>query len=369
MYSNQQMSYALQTSDGNVSISSIDKKYFKLAVGLERIGKQSDVDISARCPVCGDSSTKKGSKRLHMYNKNNSTGVNCFNGDCAVHNKTTYSFLRDFYPALLDQYKKETFSTTLEKLSSGVAEDVFAGFKKEEPLDFLENKKSLKAPDGSDGSDVLVEEKPEVLVQDLSMFFTDINEVPEAIAYIESRGMEYKESYGKWYYGHQDLKIGDITYQTSNSIVIPLYYKNQMYAFYSRSIEGKNFATYMNEHNIGYKIWNWFDVNKEEPVYIYEGIFDAIAGGFKNSIALMGAKLPDDRLKELKKPVFVLDDDITGIKNSINYSKLGHTVYVQPNGYEKDMNANLLLGYNTSGLITSNLYAGLSAEIRLKNKL
>jgi hypothetical protein len=352
-----------QTSDGNVSISSIDKKYFKLAVGLDRIGKQTDVDISARCPICGDSSTKKSSKRLHIYSKNNTTGINCFNGDCAAHNKTVYSFLRDFYPALLDQYKKETFSTTLENLSSGGDQDVFSQFKKEKsvPLDkenFLENNNSEKKL-----------EKAEVLVQDLSMYFKDLDLVPEAVSYIKSRGMDYTQQYGKWYYGYQDLKIGDITYKTSNSIVIPLYYKNEMYAFYSRSIEGKEFATYMNDANIGYKIWNWFNINKEEPVYIYEGIFDALAGGFKNSIALMGAKLPDDRLKELKNPVFVLDDDVTGVKNSIDYSKLGYSVYVQPAGYEKDMNANLLRGYNTTELISSNLFSGICAEIRLKNKI
>lgn len=52
-----------------MSLSSIDIRYFKIAVGQENIGKESLVDITARCPVCGDSSKKRNSKRLHMYSK------------------------------------------------------------------------------------------------------------------------------------------------------------------------------------------------------------------------------------------------------------------------------------------------------------
>ena len=59
----------------------------------------------------------------------------------------------------------------------------------------------------------------------------------------------------------------------------------------------------------------------------------------------MGAKIPEERLKELKKPIFVLDNDRTGILNSINYAERGYSVYVQPNEYkEKDMNE-LMLNY------------------------
>jgi DNA primase len=82
-----------------------------------------------------------------------------------------------------------------------------------------------------------------------------------------------------------------------------------MYGFYSRSIGTKMFCTYNNELNIGYKVWNWFNVDKTKTVYIFEGIFDGISSGLTNIIALMGAKLPDERLKELKDPVFCLDND------------------------------------------------------------
>lgn len=327
----------------------LDVKYFKLAVGLDAIGKENEVDITARCPICGDSRTHKNKKRLHLYIKNGVTNVNCFNGDCACHNKTVYSFLRDFFPALLNQYKKENFGNTLQKLANGETEDVFGQFKKEE-----------------------VKKESEVLIHDLSPYLRDIAEVPEALAYLEGRGYRYKESrYGKWYFGFQDLKIGETLYKITNAIVIPLYYEGKMYGFYSRSILDKTFYTYMHDANIGYKIWNWFSVDKNQPVFIYEGIFDAIAGGLPNSIALMGAKLPEDRLKELKYPVFVLDNDRTGLINSLDYAKRAQ-VYIQPDKYvEKDMNELLMnhTGLDVSEMIQNNLYSGISAEVRIKAKL
>lgn len=328
-----------------MSLSRTDIKYFKTAVGLDRIGKETDVDISARCPICGDSRRNKNMKRLHLYNKGNVTNVSCFNGDCPVNNKTVYSFLRDFYPALLSQYKKETFSNTLEKLANGES-DVFG---------FLNEKE---------------ETKTKILTQDFSQFFKLIEDVPEALSYLEGRLIKYnKEKYGQWYFGYQDLKIGDTLYKITNAIIIPLYYKGEMYAFYSRNIYDKTFYTYMNDSNIGYKIWQWFDIDKDKDVYIFESIFDAISSGLENVIALMGAQLPEERLKELKKPVFVLDQDKTGIVNSIKYSKMGHLVFAQPEGYKKDMNENLKEQVDCKELILNNLFTGISAEIRLKAKL
>lgn len=333
-----------------MSIDRINKKFFLMAVGNSIRGKESDIDIAVRCPICGDSHKKKNSTRLHLYHKNGSDLVHCFNGDCILNsNRTVYSFLRDHYPNLLAQYKRENFGQTMEKLAQGDS-DVFAGFKKEQP-----------------------KETADITVHDLTPYLQAIDEVPEALEYLKNRGCDYKESkFGKWYFGNQDLKIGETLYPITGSIIIPLYYNDQMYGFYSRSIYDKMFYTYNPEQNIGYKIWNWFNIDKNKPVYIYEAIFDAIAGELNNSIALMGAKIPDDRLNELKYPVFVLDNDKTGLLNSLEYCRKGHQVYIQPDKYpEKDMNE-FILNYpeiNVSDVIISNLYTGISAEVRIKSKL
>ena len=335
-----------------IMINPIDKKFFKIAIGLDNIRKDSDVDISARCPHCSSDPRWKHTSRLHLYEKNGITQVNCFTGDCSVKNKTVYSFLRDFYPNLLDKYKREMFGNTMQKLAAGDT-DVFSNIKQKK-------------------SEELTSKEQEVLVHDLTAHLTPIENSPDCLAYLETRGLPYDESkFGKWYYGHQDLKIGDITYKITNSVIIPLYYNKVMYGFYSRNITQKDFYTYNPECNLGYKIWNWFSVDKTKPVYIYEGIFDAISGGLENSIALMGAQLPPERLKELEHPVFVLDNDKTGFLNSIKYC-YDAEVYIQPEKYtEKDMNQ-LMLNHkelNISELVVNNLYSGINAEITIKSKL
>jgi len=343
-----------------MSISRIDRKYFLLAIGSSYVAKDSDEDIAVRCPICGDSRQKKRSARLHLYSKGEVTNVNCFNGTCAAQNKSVYGFLRDFFPNLLSNYKKEVFGTTIEKLKEGT--DVFGRFRSTNyTTQKVEKVEKVQK----------VEQAP-VQVQDLSIYMSELTSA--SISYIEKRGFDantVQSTFGKWFYGHQDLKIGEVTYPITNSIIIPLYYDGTMYGFYSRNIESKSFYTYMNNANIGYKIFNWFNIDKNEPTYIYEGIFDAIAGGFKNSIALMGAKIPKERLDELKNPIFVLDNDKTGLLNSLEYSKK-HKVYVQPDKYkEKDANELMLnLGQSdTTLLIKQNIFSGIMAEVRIRGKL
>ena len=70
-----------------------DINYFKMAVGTDRIKHETLNDISVRCPICGDSKYSKNKARLHLYERNGITLVNCFN-DCAVHNMSRFRFLK-----------------------------------------------------------------------------------------------------------------------------------------------------------------------------------------------------------------------------------------------------------------------------------
>src|SRR5574344_2932009 len=84
----------------------IDIRFFKMAVGSDRIRQETPTDITARCPICGDSRISKSKARLHLYEKNGVTLVNCFN-ECSVQNLTMDKFLRNFYPSLHSSYKDE----------------------------------------------------------------------------------------------------------------------------------------------------------------------------------------------------------------------------------------------------------------------
>lgn len=66
---------------------------------------KQDFDIACRCPVCGDSRTRKNLKRLHLYQKGEVINVNCFNGDCSVKNMTPYKFFQDYNSRVFEQFK------------------------------------------------------------------------------------------------------------------------------------------------------------------------------------------------------------------------------------------------------------------------
>lgn len=77
-----------------------------------------DLDIACRCPVCGDSRTRKNLKRLHLYQKGEVINVNCFNGDCAVKNMTPYRFFQTFNPRIFEQFKNYSRKKYLAQIVS-----------------------------------------------------------------------------------------------------------------------------------------------------------------------------------------------------------------------------------------------------------
>ena len=333
-----------------------DIKFFKLAVGQDRIGHETEIDINAKCPICGDSRIHQNVKRLHLYQKGDVTLVNCFNGDCPCQNKTMYNFLKTFYPNLLFQYKQEKFFRDIENLKS----------KKEEPLDLSVNYDFFKVQKAED----LPSSK--IVTQDLSQFFKPLEQSKEAIKYLNSRGFTLNDikNLGKWYFGTCNLEIEGKLYKTKNAIIIPLYFKGKMYGFYSRNIFEKSFYTYVNTNNVGFKIWNWFNIDISKPVYIFEGIFDALSAyksGLTNVIACMGANIPNERIKELKEPVFCLDNDKTGLNNILNYSK-NYKVCIWNNKF-KDANEMLLNNLDVKSEILNNLSFGIQAQIKIRSKL
>ena len=331
-------------------IDEIDKKYFKLAVG-SNLGKESNTDISAKCPVCGDSSSKN-TKRLHLYIKNGTTLVHCFNGDCTVHNNM-YNFLKIYYPDLLHSYKRERFNKTLSEMSE---------FSKE-----TEQETNIQ------NTPRKIEISP-VKTTDISLYTQNNRFIPmtqDCLDFLEMRNIQTDSN---WFYSPKDLTIEGIFYKTKNSIVIPLYKNNEMYGFYSRNISEKIFATWIPECNSGYKIWNFFDIDKDIPTFIFEGIFDALSSGKKNIIALMGSTIPQDRLDEIKQPIFCLDNDRTGNIQAMKYLDIRPDagIFIFPDEfYEKDLNETLKR-YTTqeiSDIISENIYFGIRAKVKLKMRL
>lgn len=319
----------------------IDVRYFKMAVGESRIKHETPTDITVRCPICGDSKKSRNKARMHLYMRNGKVLVNCFN-ECSCTNKTVYKFLKDYYPNLLENYKQETFGNRIKEIKE---------------LDFS----------GGVGFELTEEpkNKPKTLF-DLSQYFEKSEKVYD---YIESRGLEWSPTLGDVYLGKK-ITLNGKFYNIDDFIVIPLYCGDKWYGFYSRSMKEHRFQTFIIDE--GFKLWNFYNIDKSKTVYVFEGIFDALSvynSGLTNVVACLGATPPLSLLEGLDV-VFCFDNDRTGHLNSIKYLKRGFKVLCYPeNTKEKDMNEILKTGVNVKDLILNNQVSGILGEIKIKNFL
>lgn len=370
----------------------IDIKYFKLQVSQSNIKSETQVDIQACCPVCGDSHSGRKA-RLHLYNKSNSkdlTFVNCFNGGCPVENRTMFTFLRDFFPELLPNYKRETFQDRMLDLKTEFSGTSKNTFEDSSFISYIKDTSKVENAFGNIKRDNAQEpQEPKVTIQPKIKIETlQLQKVlkefenTEAQEYLKSRGLEHNEKYGEFYYSQNDLILDDETLKIQNSIIVPCYYNNEIYGFYSRNINKKQFYTFIWK-NTGYKIWNYFNQEPNKRTYVFEGVFDQMSSHLDdnneaNIIASMGQKISDERIKDIQEfgceVVFVLDQDKTGLLNALEYAKRGFSVYVPPNNYKgKDINT-LKLEYNLKpsemrDIIKNNIFKGIQAQIKIKQLL
>ena len=249
-----------------------------------------------------------------------------------------YTFLRDFYPQLFASYKKERFKKLLDPDHKGLEETVI---------------------------DLGVKAEAEAPKESLKPLFAPLSD--QCRAYVEGRGVGTKGIYT----AAGNATLGGKWYPIKGYVIIPMIKGNEIYGFYTRSPMEKRFFTYIKPEYVGFKAWNLFGVDHEKPVFIFEGIFDAMSAqkaGLKNSVALLGAKPSQEILAMLKHPVFCLDNDRTGILNALEYCKK-YQVVVWPFEEPKDANEMLQKNIDLCNIITSNLKTGIRATVALRAKL
>lgn len=333
-------------------------KYWELLFTPSELGHKSLRDYSAKCPVCGDSKKKKNLKRCHLFTKVtwDHDKIHCFN--CGW-SGNMFSFLELVSPGLYNSYKNEKRSDSFNQLqtyeSSTKVEIDTDDIIKNINVSFFDNLRT----------------KPPKLF-DLPNEFKEIEVGDEFYNYLIERKMtpdiikKFRKCEGSIVYNNQPVEL-------KKYIVLPLWCGSQVYGFQVRHIQHKQFYTFIPEENEGYKVWNWFDVNMDEDLYIFESYFDALSSGLTNITAQLGATLSEDRLKEAKKPIFVLDNqrvDPTAREESLKYVRRGYKVMVWPNKNikYKDFNEILKKGgtrEQISKFITNNLDEGLTAELSL----
>lgn len=260
--------------------------------------------------------------------------------------------------------------TTIKSLLYRVDHDVYRQYVKKEKQEKLDELRGGKIDFGHERKEI---NKTTEYDKDLKYVFTlsprtfkPAVEVPEAVAYCKNRGIP-DEEIAKLYYCFRENVIH------SGMLIFPFYAADgkRVYGFQGRTIDGKKkFRTH--SPNLSFKVWNIFQVNRDEDVYVFEAIIDAYC--MENSISMLGADLTPRAKELINKRVFCFDNDRTGLVKSIKCLEEGERCFIWPNQLNaKDTNA-LITGKvatkeQISQVIKSHIYSGVEGIARAKLKL
>lgn len=335
-------------------IDPINAEFFKLAVGNNV--KETENDIAVKCPICGDSKSKRHIRRLHLFHKNESDAIKCFNGGCVL--ETVHSvgkFLKDFYPELFDFYKKRTFKTKIKSLeNTTISQSSVFG---ETEIPAQAEKSNLLKETGILQTRI---QQPDYL-QKLAYCIEPLNSQTQA--FLLKRGLKpdkIQSTFGKFYSGRGEFLYNSKYYDLRNSLFIPIHFNSNLTGFYARNIFEKKFV------NFGTAIpWNLNNIDNAKSVYIFEAILDALSFyelyGETNIIALCTSNINSQVLEFINHPIFCLDNDTTGLNTMLKYSSSTKNKFlIYPKELKfKDFNEMLLNNYKLDLKIENGFKANL----------
>ena len=316
----------------------IDSKYIGLVSSRLQKFKRVKADLyNFRCPICGDSQKHKNKARGYFYQVKVNTNYKCHNCGASL---SFNNFLKKLDPVLHKQYSMEKFKEGHTGKNFVVEEPVFE-FKK--PV----FKKKLDLPRAS--------------------------EVPVAKEYLERRKIDptqfyFTNKFKQWV--NTQKKTFDSTIKDESRIIIPMYdTERNLIGFQGRSL-GPNSVKYITVmlKEEAPKVYGMDRIDTEKSVYVVEGPFDSTF--VNNSIALCGS---DGDLEYLKTYdlIYAYDNEprnkeIVGrVERCIRDNK---RVVIWPrNIVEKDINDMALAGHDIMGILNTNTYSGLEAQIQFNN--
>lgn len=290
----------------------------------------SNGKYNAQCNVCGDDAEKKATNaRLWFTPHEDTYFVKCYNGGCPLNKTTNF----DMYLGMVDK-----------NLQAKYREE-----KRDESYNYIKENRSFR------NNYKPKEFKPEKIKTRFkktlnSKFFKALPQ--EAIDYCIKRKIP-KDVYSKFYWGVHPEK------RWNNTMIMPLYRNsdNAIYGFVGRAIDKKKFVFIrFSKDN---SIYNIFNIDNSKPVYIFESIIDSLV--MPNSIAMLTSDINDELLNQIKNPIFVYDNDETGINTSLERFKDGFKCVIFSDDIKyKDCNQMLVDAvYDSSDIqriILSNIY-------------
>ena len=342
----------------------IDLKYINMiSHRLDRFKRKDDYLFNFRCPICGDSSTKKNKARGYIYRKKNDMFYKCHN--CGA-GKTFGGLLKITDPLLYKEY-------VMERYSEGVAgpranKDPDFNF---EPPKFG-GTNTQESPVGGLIDELL--DRVDKLHEQAEL--SDSNHI--AVDYCKQRRIP-REKWHRIYHIDDMSKIHQLApkykerIKTQESrLAIPFFDKSgRLTAINLRSYGNSQLKYILVKINEDFPTIFGLDViNYSEPVNIVEGPLDSLF--LDNSIACAGTSFNKiDTLNLHEDSVVIIDNQPKNrevcriLEENIQQGK---NVVIWPDDIqEKDVNDMVIAGINVKEIISNNVFHGLEAELKFIN--
>lgn len=319
----------------------LEYKYINLLSSrLSKFKRTSNQTYNFRCPICGDSSTKRDKARGYMYLKKNKYMYHCHN--CGVSMRFE-SFIKHVDETLFDEYIKESL---VDKYIN--RKDMIKDFSQEEPV-FIDKShlKKLKS-------------------------ISQLRHDHPAVLYVKTRKIPNSYHSKLFYAPKFKTFVNTIIpnkFETLNKdeprLIIPFFdEKKKLFGFQGRSFsnEGIRYITIMIDRNRT-KVFNLDSCDREKPHYVLEGPIDSMF--VKNSIAMAGNTIDHEYINN--HSIFVFDNEPRNVdicKKIENVIDKGHSVVLFPEHIaEKDINDMVLNGIDIHNVLSQNISKGLEAKL------
>jgi hypothetical protein len=252
-----------------------DKSYIASVLPHLEQAKMTSTGLVARCPVCGDSKKNKYKKRFGIVMSEEGTFCNCFN--CG-YTSSLQGFLKQFFPALHSEYIKEGFikkDRSSEVSTTRLSRAKVSLFKEKETTDKVYSNTSLLLKLSANRNAEQYVHSRKVLV----------DYIPEIFVTNDYRSLLSSVGY--------DVESNSVPSDTR--IVLPLTNPEGKFGgFVGRTVTDPNkkqndVLRYSKNTFDDESIWIPRSIDRSQPIYVFEGVFDAML--VKNSIAVLSSNL------------------------------------------------------------------------------
>ena len=326
----------------------IDLKYIMMiAHRFDRFKRKDDYLFNFRCPICGDSSSKKNKARGYLYKKKNDMFYKCHN--CGA-GKTFGGLLKDTDPMLHKDYVLERYKAGVTAPRANTTPDFSGQFSKPE---FGTNERLI---------DTLMDRVDKL----------DPNHM--APTYCKER-MIPQEKWDRLYHIEDISKIHQLAPKykdrittTEPRLAIPFFNEEGILTGLTLRHYGNNPLRYImvkiNED--APTIFGLDCISKETPVKIVEGPLDSLF--LDNCIAAAGSSFNKIKDLGLDNPIIIVDNEPRNeaiCKVLHKNIQEGHRVVIWPdNVTEKDINDMVMANLDVQEIINYNTFQNLDAELK-----